>query len=339
MGTGVQRARCVVDADRTTATRPLLTFDRVEPLRAAGAVDVVPVQVMPMSHVFRAEPHPGRGRQERRPGALDVRLRWTRGPQHGRHRPPRRGDTLVGDVHGGAAGTGSRGGLPCPAAAKPCRPGSPPATAADLTPLAVLRLPRTMTVLARSVHIRRVGRNTVAGQKWSRRACAGRVLWERWGAVGRGGCPTPRGGIPHGSSQFCSAGRRAAHHGGCRTVRLIRHGRGDRICAVDHDRGRARFATTNGDILVVTKINGAARNLIAFGGSFSKVITPDGVSRDAKNFAVVDEFTGELVYGGNANNYARAITSLNGTVYVGGDFTSFGGAARSRARRSMRASP
>lgn len=94
---------------------------------------------------------------------------------------------------------------------------------------------------------------------------------------------------------------------------------------------RLRFATTNGDILAITKVSGTSRNLIAFGGNFTKVITPDGVSRDAKNFAVVDEFTGALVYGGNASSYVRAITSLNGTIYVGGDFTSFGGVARPRA--------
>ena len=76
---------------------------------------------------------------------------------------------------------------------------------------------------------------------------------------------------------------------------------------------RLRFATASGDILAFTKVPGTSRNLIAFGGNFTKVITPDGVSRDAKNFAVVDEFTGALVYGGNANNYVRAITSLNGT--------------------------
>ncbi len=94
---------------------------------------------------------------------------------------------------------------------------------------------------------------------------------------------------------------------------------------------RVRFATTNGDILAITKVAGTTRNLIAFGGNFTRVITPDGVSRPANHFAVVDEFTGALVYAGNANNYVRAITSLNGTIYIGGDFTSFGGVARARA--------
>ncbi|UDY34485.1 hypothetical protein [Dermatobacter hominis] len=94
---------------------------------------------------------------------------------------------------------------------------------------------------------------------------------------------------------------------------------------------RIRWATTNGDILAITKVAGTSRNLIAFGGNFTRVITPDGVSRVANHFAVVDEMTGALVYAGNANSYVRAITSLNGTIYVGGDFTSFGGVARARA--------
>ena len=94
---------------------------------------------------------------------------------------------------------------------------------------------------------------------------------------------------------------------------------------------RIKFAQTNGDILAITKIAGAGRDLIAFGGNFTAVITPDGVSRAARNFAVVDEFTGALVYAGNANSYVRSLTSWNGVVYAGGDFTSFSGVGRNRA--------
>ncbi len=94
--------------------------------------------------------------------------------------------------------------------------------------------------------------------------------------------------------------------------------------------GRIPWARTNGDILAMTKVEGAGADLIAFGGNFTHVITPDGVSRDATNFAVVDEFTGALVYAGHADSYVRAITSRNGTIYVGGDFTTFGGVARNR---------
>ena len=93
---------------------------------------------------------------------------------------------------------------------------------------------------------------------------------------------------------------------------------------------RVAWAQTNGDILAITKIEGATRDLIAFGGNFTAVITPDGVSRPARHFAVVDEFSGALVYAGNASSYVRSITSRGGVTYVGGDFTSFGGVARNR---------
>ncbi len=91
---------------------------------------------------------------------------------------------------------------------------------------------------------------------------------------------------------------------------------------------RQPFAQTNGDILDITKVAGASRDLIAFGGNFTAVITPDGVSHPATNFAVVDEFTGALVYAGNASSYVRTISSRGGTIYVGGDFMSFAGATR-----------
>jgi hypothetical protein len=88
------------------------------------------------------------------------------------------------------------------------------------------------------------------------------------------------------------------------------------------------FDTTNGDILAITKISGAASNLIAFGGNFTAVITPDGKSHPATNLAVVNQSTGAVVYGGNANSYVRALSSRNGVLYVGGDFTALGGVAR-----------
>jgi len=95
--------------------------------------------------------------------------------------------------------------------------------------------------------------------------------------------------------------------------------------------GAHSFDHTNGDILAITKIQGAPVGEIAFGGNFSAVITPDGVSHSAKNFAIVSESTGAVLYAGSASSYVRSITSLNGVTYVGGDFTSFGGQSRSHA--------
>ncbi|HEY5202584.1 MAG TPA: fibronectin type III domain-containing protein [Acidothermaceae bacterium] len=95
------------------------------------------------------------------------------------------------------------------------------------------------------------------------------------------------------------------------------------------------FDRTNGDLLAITKISGT--NDLAFGGNFTLVYTPDGVSHPAVNFAVVDETSGAIIYAGNpsnsvtpSDNYVRAITSLNGVIYVGGDFDGWDGVARSR---------
>ena len=53
------------------------------------------------------------------------------------------------------------------------------------------------------------------------------------------------------------------------------------------------FDRTNGDLLAITKIDGT--NDLAFGGNFSLVYTPDGVSHAATNFAVLDEASGRPV--------------------------------------------
>jgi Fibronectin type III domain len=93
------------------------------------------------------------------------------------------------------------------------------------------------------------------------------------------------------------------------------------------------FDRTNGDLLAITKVDGT--NDLAFGGNFSLVYTPDGVSHSATNFAVVDEASGTVLYGGSAgggtDKYVRSLGSLNGVIYIGGDFTSWGGVSRSHA--------
>ncbi len=93
------------------------------------------------------------------------------------------------------------------------------------------------------------------------------------------------------------------------------------------------FDRTNGDLLAITKISGT--NDIAISGNFTLVYTPDAVSHAAVNFAVVDETSGAIQYAGNpsnsvtpSDNYVRAITSLNGVIYVGGDFDGWDGVAR-----------
>jgi hypothetical protein len=91
------------------------------------------------------------------------------------------------------------------------------------------------------------------------------------------------------------------------------------------------FSTTDGDLLAVARINGLSRPAIGIGGNFSHVITSDGVSHAAKNFAVLDARTGAVIYAGNVNSYVRAIASYKGITYIGGDFGSVSGVARRRA--------
>ncbi len=86
--------------------------------------------------------------------------------------------------------------------------------------------------------------------------------------------------------------------------------------------------STNGDLLAITKIAGAPTPEIAIGGNFTAVITPDGVSHPALNFAVVNQSTGAVLYAGSANSYVRAFASYAGTLYLGGDFTAISGVAR-----------
>jgi hypothetical protein len=91
------------------------------------------------------------------------------------------------------------------------------------------------------------------------------------------------------------------------------------------------FSTTDGDILAITKVAGLGTAAIAIGGNFHHVITPDGVSHAAAYFAILNESTGAVLYAGKANSYVRAIASVNGTTYFGGDFTAIGGVGRSHA--------
>ena len=96
------------------------------------------------------------------------------------------------------------------------------------------------------------------------------------------------------------------------------------------------FSHTNGDILAITKVNGAS-NELAIGGNFTDVIQANGTSVPAINFAVLNETTGNVIYSGGvptnsvtkADKYVRAITSLNGVIYIGGDFDTWNGTARS----------
>lgn len=130
VGTGVQRAsRRHVDAGASTLTQPAFTQDREQPLTGGGAVDVVPVQIMPMAHVFRS----GSRIRVTVAGVNGDRERWAFRSVDPLNR------STTNSVHlGGIApssvtftvaplGKAPAGLLPCPAAGKPCRPFLPSA--------------------------------------------------------------------------------------------------------------------------------------------------------------------------------------------------------------------
>jgi hypothetical protein len=99
------------------------------------------------------------------------------------------------------------------------------------------------------------------------------------------------------------------------------------------------FDRTDGDVLVVAGIDGQP-DWLAIGGDFGQVIVPDGVAGcvitggcpvAARDFAIISKSTDAVLYAGATaagtatNGYVRSITSYHGTIYIGGDFTSFGG--------------
>jgi hypothetical protein len=92
------------------------------------------------------------------------------------------------------------------------------------------------------------------------------------------------------------------------------------------------FATTNGDILTttVTVLPNGTRALV-IGGNFTSVTTPDGVAHAASHLAVLDlQSPQRVLYAGRASSYVRASAVYGGVLYVVGDFTTIGGATRTR---------
>jgi hypothetical protein len=89
------------------------------------------------------------------------------------------------------------------------------------------------------------------------------------------------------------------------------------------------FPTTDGDVLSGNIFAVGATRYVAFGGNFHNVIGTNGARYPASNFAIVNEATGAMVYAGRGiNSYVWSIKSGPGVVYIGGDFTTFGGVSR-----------
>ena len=73
-------------------------------------------------------------------------------------------------------------------------------------------------------------------------------------------------------------------------------------------------------------------NITYVGGTFARVVAPDGSTRPRANLAAFDTRTGALVEGFRAdtNGQVRALVSDGSTLWVSGSFTTIGGVSRSR---------
>ncbi len=91
------------------------------------------------------------------------------------------------------------------------------------------------------------------------------------------------------------------------------------------------WSTTNGDILVSRIVDVGDTQLLVLGGNFTSVLTRAGATVAARNFAVLDASSGDVVYAGrNVDSYVRAADAHDGVLYVGGDFGTFAGQSRPR---------
>ena len=89
------------------------------------------------------------------------------------------------------------------------------------------------------------------------------------------------------------------------------------------------WATPNGRVLTIARVNG----VVYIGGKFTQVIDTNGTVLTRNHLAAISAADGHVLpWNPGANNFVRALAiSTDGkTVYIGGDFTSLGGAARTR---------
>jgi trimeric autotransporter adhesin len=89
------------------------------------------------------------------------------------------------------------------------------------------------------------------------------------------------------------------------------------------------WATTNGRVLTIARVNG----VVYVGGKFTEVIDTNGTVLARNHLAAISAADGHVLpWNPGANNFVRALdVSIDGkTIYIGGDFTSLGGASRTR---------
>jgi len=91
----------------------------------------------------------------------------------------------------------------------------------------------------------------------------------------------------------------------------------------------APWATTNARVLTIARVNG----VVYVGGKFTQVTDTNGTVLARNHLAAISADDGHVLpWNPGANDFVRALTvSIDGkTLYIGGDFTTLGGAARSR---------
>lgn len=91
----------------------------------------------------------------------------------------------------------------------------------------------------------------------------------------------------------------------------------------------APWATANGRVLTIARVNG----VVYVGGKFTQMIDPSGAVLARNHLAAISAADGHVLpWNPGANNFVRALAvSTDGTkIYIGGDFTTLGGAARTR---------
>jgi trimeric autotransporter adhesin len=89
------------------------------------------------------------------------------------------------------------------------------------------------------------------------------------------------------------------------------------------------WATTNARVLTIARVNG----VVYVGGKFTQVTDTNGTILARNHLAAISAADGHVLpWNPGANDFVRALTvSIDGkTIYIGGDFTTLGGAARSR---------
>jgi hypothetical protein len=91
----------------------------------------------------------------------------------------------------------------------------------------------------------------------------------------------------------------------------------------------APWATPNGRVLAIARVDG----VVYVGGKFTQVTDTNGTVLNRNHLAAISAADGHVLpWNPGANGFVRALhVSVDGkTIYIGGDFTSLGGASRAR---------